>query len=98
VKAGGHLSEEDEIRLYERYGMSSGTTYTSRDAPGTAGPDTSGATTDDAMPRSEVRLLVGKETCETGRVRLRRYLVTEEAQRTVPAPTEKVRVEREPIT
>jgi uncharacterized protein (TIGR02271 family) len=99
-EAAGQLSEEDEIRLYEHYGMSSGhgTTYTDPDAPGTVGRDTSGPTTDDAMTRSEERLRVGKETRETGRVRLRKYVVTEEEQRTVPVRKERVRVEREPIT
>jgi uncharacterized protein (TIGR02271 family) len=97
-KAGGQLSQEDEVRLYEHYGMSSGTTGTRRDAPDTVGRDTSGPTTDDAMTRSEERLRVGKETRETGRVRLRKYVVTEEEQQTVPVRKEKVRVEREPIT
>ena len=41
---------------------------------------------------------MGKETRETGRVRLRKYVVTEEEQQTVPVRKEKVRVEREPIT
>ena len=100
-EAGGQLSEEDEIRLYEHYGMSSSYGMASRpmntgtDAPGTVGRDTSGPTTDDAMTRSEERLRVGKETRETGRVRLRKYVVTEEEQRTVPVRKEKVRVERE---
>jgi uncharacterized protein (TIGR02271 family) len=98
TKAGDQLSEEDEIRLYEHYGMSSGTTYTRTDAPGTVGRHTSGPTTDDAMTRSEERLRVGKETRETGRARLHKYVVTEEEQQTVPVRKEKVRVEREPIT
>lgn len=53
---------------------------------------------DDAMTRSEERLQVGKETRETGRARLRKYVVTEEQQVTVPVSHEEVRVEREPIT
>jgi uncharacterized protein (TIGR02271 family) len=98
TKAGGQLSQEEEARLYEHYGMSSGTTDTRRDAPRRVGRDTSGPTTDDAMTRSEERLRVGKETRETGRVRLRKYVVTEQEQQTVPVRKEKVRVEREPIT
>ncbi|WP_157075681.1 YsnF/AvaK domain-containing protein, partial [Janibacter anophelis] len=35
---------------------------------------------------------------ETGRARLRKYVVTEEQQTTVPVSREEVRVEREPIT
>ena len=35
---------------------------------------------------------------ESGRVRLRKYVVTEQVQQTVPVQREEVRVEREPIT
>ena len=62
------------------------------------GRDTSGRTTDDAMTRSEERLRVDTEKVETGRVRLRKYIVTEHETRTVPVSHEEVRVEREPIT
>jgi uncharacterized protein (TIGR02271 family) len=68
------------------------------DARGTVGRDTSGPTTDDAMTRSEEELRVGTERRETGRARLRKYVVTEDVQETVPVEREKVRVEREPIT
>jgi len=54
--------------------------------------------TDDAMTRSEEELLVGKAQQETGRVRLRKYVVTEQVQTTVPVQREEVRVEREPVT
>jgi uncharacterized protein (TIGR02271 family) len=50
------------------------------------------------MTRSEEELQVGKQSREAGRVRLRKYVVTEEETRTVPVTKEKVRVEREPIT
>ncbi len=62
------------------------------------GRDTSGPTTDDAMTRSEERLNVGKEKREAGRARLRKYVVTEQVQQTVPVTREEVRIEREPIT
>jgi uncharacterized protein (TIGR02271 family) len=62
------------------------------------GHDVSGPTTDDAMTRSEERLHVGTETVSAGRVRLRKYVVTENVTRTVPVSHEEVRVEREPIT
>jgi uncharacterized protein (TIGR02271 family) len=65
---------------------------------GTNGGDVSGPSTDDAMTRSEEELRVGTERRETGRVRLRKYVVTETEQRTVPVRREEVRVEREPIT
>ncbi|MFF0559725.1 DUF2382 domain-containing protein [Streptomyces sp. NPDC004266] len=66
-----------------------------RDA-GTARSDASVG--DDAMTRSEERMHVGTERVETGHVRLRKYVVTEEVQQTVPVRHEEVRVEREPIT
>jgi uncharacterized protein (TIGR02271 family) len=69
-----------------------------RDAEGTVGRDTSGPTTDDAMTRSEEELRVGTTERETGRARLRKYVVTEDVQKTVPVRREEVRVEREPIT
>ena len=64
----------------------------------TVGRDTSGPTTDQAMTRSEEELRVGTETRERGRARLRKYVVTETEQVTVPVQREEVRVEREPIT
>lgn len=49
------------------------------------------------MTRSEERMRVGTERVETGRARLRKYVVTENVQ-TGPVSHEEVRVEREPIT
>jgi uncharacterized protein (TIGR02271 family) len=60
--------------------------------------DTSGPDTDDAMTRSEERLVAGTRTEEAGRARLRKYVVTEQEQVTVPVSREEVRIEREPIT
>ncbi|GAA3702135.1 PRC and DUF2382 domain-containing protein [Microlunatus aurantiacus] len=62
------------------------------------GGDTSGPTTDDAMTVSEEQLHVGTERRESGRARLRKYVVTENVTKTVPVQREEVRVEREPIT
>jgi len=50
------------------------------------------------MTRSEEELRVGTDRQERGRARLRKYVVTEQAQQTVPVRHEEVRVEREPIT
>ena len=50
------------------------------------------------MTRSEEELAVGTQRRETGRARLRKYVVTEEVQQTVPVQREEVRIEREPIT
>ena len=62
------------------------------------GRDTSGPTTDEAMTRSEERLHVGTENVQTGRARLRKYVVTETVTTSVPVSHEEVRLEREPIT
>ena len=64
----------------------------------TVGHDTSGPTTDDAMTVSEEQLQVGTQRRESGRARLRKYVVTENVTQTVPVSHEEVRVEREPIT
>ena len=50
------------------------------------------------MTRSEEELRVGTASRESGRVRLRKYVVTENVEATVPVQREEVRVEREPIT
>jgi stress response protein YsnF len=59
---------------------------------------TTGATgSDDAMTRSEQRLVAGTEVYETGRARLRKYVVTEDVQITVQVRREELRLEREPV-
>jgi uncharacterized protein (TIGR02271 family) len=64
----------------------------------TVGHDTSGPTTDDAMTRSEERLIAGTRTEQVGRARLRKHVVSEQQQVSVPVSREEVRLEREPIT
>ena len=71
---------------------------TTTDVDRSAGRDTSGPNTDDAMTRSEEQLRVGTTTETTGRARLRKYIVTENVTKTVPVSHEEVRIEREPIT
>ena len=71
-------------------------------ARGTAG-ETDGraagtARTDDgSMVRSEERLRVGTETTAATRVRVVRYVVTEEVQITVPLRREEIRIEEVPL-
>ena len=65
---------------------------------GVVGRDTSGPTTDDAMTRSEEHLVAGTQNVETGRARLRKYIVTETQRIDVPVSHEQVTLEREPIT
>jgi uncharacterized protein (TIGR02271 family) len=86
---GHELSPQDEEDLFRHYGMA----YDGR------GRNGDGRTHDgDAMTRSEERLRVGTETHETGRARLRKRVVTEHQQVSVPVAREELRVEREPIT
>ena len=100
----GRDYDYDETRAERRpdVGTTAGVTDTTDDRRGnehgTVGHDTSGPTTDDAMTRSEEELRVGKESRETGRARLRKYVVTEDVHTTVPVSREEVRIEREPIT
>jgi uncharacterized protein (TIGR02271 family) len=65
---------------------------------GVVGNDVSGPETDEAMTRSEEELRVGKTQRETGRARLKKYIVTDQVTETVPVQREEVRIEREPIT
>jgi uncharacterized protein (TIGR02271 family) len=103
-EADGHLSPEEEQRLFAHYQFDSDDTRyrdTARADVGfqTARMDRGDTARDDAMTRSEEELRVqGKQRAETGRARLRKYVVTEQQQVTVPVTREEVRVEREPIT
>jgi uncharacterized protein (TIGR02271 family) len=136
VDAGGHLSETEEHRLYDYYGINwdsvlseaertddgrwaagaagaagmAGRTGEAGDRDMRAAAGTGGMTGrqdagereamrgDEAMTRSEEQMHVGVERHESGRARLRKYVVTEEVQQTVPVTHEEVRVVREPIT
>jgi uncharacterized protein (TIGR02271 family) len=97
----GHLSAEEERVLFEYYGTARAGAdlgYAEAGPRGAVGEDLSGPETDDAMTRSEERLDVGTATGEAGRARLRKYVVTENVQQTVPVRKEKAVLEREPIT
>jgi uncharacterized protein (TIGR02271 family) len=91
----GQLAEAEEAQLFRYYGVP----YAGRTATATGGGGgAAGGTADDAMTRSEERMRVGTATEPTGRVRLRKYVVTENVQQTVPVSHEEVRIEREPVT
>ncbi|WP_346620619.1 PRC and DUF2382 domain-containing protein [Blastococcus montanus] len=111
IDADGHLSPAEEQELYRYYGLGTGTTgetttgrtettTTGRTdtTTGTVGRDTSGPTTDDAMTRSEERLVVGTTSEGAQKARLRKYVVSENVTETVPVTREEVTLEREPIT
>lgn len=84
VDAGGHLSEQEEHRLYEYYGIDWDAAWQQAAPPPAeqAAPppaDTAQVrTADEAMTRSEEEMHVGTERREAGRARLRKYVVTEE--------------------
>lgn len=110
IEADGHLEDSENDALYDYYGVSGqttgyagddGNTYVDRDtsgeyARGVAGDDTD--RDDNAMTRSEERVDVGTKQVESGRARLRKYVVTEDVKTTVPMSREEVRIEREPVT
>ena len=104
IDADRDLSPDEEETLYAHYGMTSGSGHRDRDKDRGRDWDrdkkghTSGTRTDEAMTVSEERLRVGTEKRESGRARLRKYVVTENVTKTVPVRHEEVRVEREPIT
>ena len=100
AEADGQLSQQEEAALYSHYGLEYSEAGSDSGLPegGTTGHDVSGPTTDEAMTRSEEELHVGTERREAGRVRLRKYVVTENVTQTVPVQREEVRVEREPVT
>jgi uncharacterized protein (TIGR02271 family) len=98
VDPDGQLSESEEADLYRHYGREYSAGDSSADETGGPGRDVSGRNTDDAMTRSEEELRVGTAERESGRVRLRKYVVEDEVTKTVPVRREEVRVEREPIT
>jgi uncharacterized protein (TIGR02271 family) len=106
MDADGQLSQDEEQQLYRHYGLSYGESRSDSGLPeghsdssrGVVGNDVSGPETDSAMTRSEEELRVGTTQRETGRARLKKHIVSEQVQTTVPVEREEVRVEREPIT
>lgn len=111
VDADGRLSEQDSADLYRHYGIQPDvpTSRGPMDSPPPGRGRQAGNRTQDTMTgrgadgeaemiRSEERLNVGTEQVESGKVRLHKYVVTEQQQITVPVSHEEVRVEREPIS
>ena len=97
--AGGDTARTDQGRAGMAGTGTAGTERSFSDSEqGTVGHDTSGPTTDSAMTRSEEQLNVGTRSEETGRARLRKYVVNENVTESVPVSHEEVRLEREPIT
>ncbi|MGW6486796.1 DUF2382 domain-containing protein [Streptomyces sp. NPDC055056] len=127
VDNGGHLSQDEEHRLYEHYDIAWDEAWQQANDPDQAGwaspgeelPGNTAAEAaavgdtradmrtgdeamtpsgDETMTRSEEEMHVGVERQEVGRARLRKYVVVEEQQQTIPVRHEEVRVVREPVT
>lgn len=100
MDADGQLSQDEEARLYEHYGLAYSSAASDTGLPEgghvPSGREPSGA--DDAMTRSEEELRVAKTSQPAGKARLRKWVDTEHVSTTVPVAHEEVRVEREPIT
>ncbi|MBG6225074.1 uncharacterized protein (TIGR02271 family) [Arthrobacter sp. CAN_A2] len=105
IERDGHLSPEDKGVLYAHYGLDERTTASAATTAEDVTASDDGAVTRERrgggepwMIRSEEQLRVGTEAYEAARVRLRKYVITEEATRTVPLLKEELLTEREPIT
>lgn len=110
VDAQTQLSPSEEQELFEYYGRAYDFAEPiGVDTDSTAGDASTGylqrpglddevAGADQSMIRSEEQLRVGTEQVQTGKVRLRKHVVTEDVTTTVPVSHEEVRLEREPIT
>ncbi len=90
--------QRSDSGLPEGSGRSEGGGREGADHGSATGHDTSGPTTDQAMTRSEEQLKVGTEQVQAGKARLRKHVVTEQQNVSVPVTHEEVRLEREPIT
>lgn len=100
IDTGGELTPDEERRLFDHYGVAYDQDEAARATGDTsrAGSDRwSEPGSDEAMTRSEEELRVGTESRERGRARLRKHVVTEHQQATVPVRREEVHIEREPI-
>jgi uncharacterized protein (TIGR02271 family) len=98
VESEGELTQAEEARLAEYYGLSYTEQRSSTGLPEGKTRDAKRSRGDDAMTRSEEELRVGKARRPSQLVRLKKHIVTEPKQVTVPVQREEVRVEREPIT
>jgi uncharacterized protein (TIGR02271 family) len=100
----GHLEEEAEAELYRYYGLAYSESRSDSGLPdevpaaGVTEPDIAAQRDDEGLVRSEEQLHVGKEQVHRGTARLRKYVVTEEQNVSVPVQREQVRLETEPLT
>ncbi|MCH8570587.1 PRC and DUF2382 domain-containing protein [Nesterenkonia sp. AY15] len=95
IDVDGHLSVEEEQRLWDYYSPDRDTGRQGTDAGG-PGLDTTAADAD-KMVAHEERLKVGTEQREAGQVRLRKRVRTENQSIEVPVQREELVVERETV-
>jgi stress response protein YsnF len=99
VEADGELSQQEEAELYRHYGLEYSESGSASGLPEGTTPATGGRPGgEDATTRSEEELRVGTAERERGRVRLKKWVETEDVHESVPVRREQARVKREPIT
>jgi uncharacterized protein (TIGR02271 family) len=101
VGDGGHLSPADEARLRTHYGLggleAAGAAPADEQPSGRHAAPSAASAAEGGMVRSEEQLRVGTERVAATRVRIVKYVVTEEVQITVPIRREEIRVEEVPV-
>lgn len=101
VDADGHISETEQDEIYRYYQLNGTAGYAGTERRDAVDTDRRDLGTDrDAngeMIRREEELRVGTERVQTGQVRLRKHVVTEQQTVTVPVQREEVQVVREQI-
>jgi uncharacterized protein (TIGR02271 family) len=90
VDVDGRLTEAEAAQLYRYYGFMG---QQQQKADPRAGQQAG----EQEIVRHEERMRVGTEQVETGTFRVRKYVVTEDQDVTVPLSHEEIRVERTPI-
>jgi uncharacterized protein (TIGR02271 family) len=99
IDADSEPSQQEEADLYRHYGLEHAEVGSGSGLPEGTTPATGGKPgSDDAMTRSDEELRVGTAERERGRVRLKKWVETEDVQESVPVRRQEARVEREPIT
>ena len=110
MDADDHLDGDQERKLYSHYGLDYSaadheTTYGGRERPdegfdynSTDRPNVAATGSDTSVTLSEEELAVDKVEREAGAVRLRKYVVTEDVNITVPVKKQVARIVRTPVS
>ena len=107
VEPDEELSQAEERELWAHYGLEYGKEHghahgeidntTDRGARDVVDRDAGRPQADEAMTRSEEEVSIGTRRRETGKARLRKYVVTEQVTVTVPVRKEMAVLETEPV-